>query len=97
MADDRYELVRDLPAPWDELTVTQAVYLRHRVALVPHLVIGRRYGVSESAVRHALRRAADRLGLTREADLVVLAAREGIAPLPLVCPLAGHPGRGESS
>ena len=84
VARDLACLVAGLPAPWDELTVTQAVYLCHRVGLVPHLEIALAYGVSESAVRHALGRVARRFLVQREADLIALAARDGVPPLPLV-------------
>ena len=81
MTTDLRDLVADLPAPWDELTVRQAIYLRHRVALVPHLAIAQQYGVAESAVRRALQRAAAQFGLAREAELVSRAAQSGVAPL----------------
>lgn len=80
---DARELVADLPAPWDELTVTQAVYLRHRLALVSSGAIADHYGVTEGAVRTALWRACKMLLVDRENDLLVLAAREGVKPLRL--------------
>ncbi len=83
MSGDIYLLVAGVPPPWDECTVRQILYLRHRLALEPHDAIARRYGISESGVRHALGRIQRAFQVTREADLLVLAERDGVRPLKL--------------
>lgn len=83
MPGDLSEALRGVPPPWDEFTCRQILFLRHRLAKEYNDEIAVQYGISESAVRHALGRMARTMLVKTEPLLLMLASEAGIQPLKL--------------
>lgn len=75
--------MRGVPPPWDGFTCRQILFLRHRLALERQADIAEWYGITESAVRHAIGRVARHFLIKTEVDLLIMAERDGLGPLPL--------------
>lgn len=76
-----------VPEPWDGFTVGQITYVRHLRAGHTYQQIADAYRVSQGSVRIAVHRVCQVFDCRSAAELVAVAADDGVEPLTIEAPV----------